>query len=125
MISDLPLRTRALIIALSVSVFMISLAAFVLLTGDSASEDGSRTLMYAAAIIAAFIALNVILFTVGYLAVRKAKREQTLKKCVECGTVMDIEAKTCTGCGAPQPTVMNDSTYLEPKDEDQEIRPKG
>ncbi|MDR0334480.1 MAG: hypothetical protein LBH69_01150 [Methanomassiliicoccaceae archaeon] len=122
MISDYPKRTRILIVAIITAVFVSSLVfAYIMLTDGSVAHDDSRAIMYAAVFAIILIVLNALLLTVALQASRKAKAAATSKKCASCGAVIHRAETECPECGAVQ---VNSGTYLDPKAEEEKIRPK-
>ena len=121
MANKLPQRQKALIAALIFAIFVTSVAALLIFTNESLMEDESKALMYAVVIIAIFLAVNAILLAVSYTVFRKAKIERTTRKCISCSARVDINAKACGRCGAIQPELVDENTYLDPKEDDTSV----
>jgi ribosomal protein L32 len=118
---DMPVKIKALAVALMIAVFISSVVfAYVMTTNDSISEDESKAFTYAVMFAAILIILNAVLLTIGLWALKRSKA--TSRKCVSCGAAIGSES-TCSKCGT---AAAEDNIYLDPRDKgnDDTIRPK-
>ncbi|MCL2786494.1 MAG: zinc ribbon domain-containing protein [Methanomassiliicoccaceae archaeon] len=116
MIEHVSKGMRALFVSLVAAIFICSAAfGYVFVVDGSVSDDESKAFTFAAVFAAVFIALNVTLLIVGYMIYRKAKQQRTMIRCPSCGTFTDPAATACPKCHTVRP---DESTYLEPKEND-------
>ncbi|MCL1904957.1 MAG: zinc ribbon domain-containing protein [Methanomassiliicoccaceae archaeon] len=98
---------------------------YLLMTDESILADRSKTFVYAAAYIAVFVILNVLLLVTVFRSSRKLKMLASKKRCASCDALMDIDASFCPKCSAIQPDAVTEDVYMEPKGTDDKIKPKG
>ena len=124
MIEGVPRRLKIIFMSLVAAIFICSVAfAFVFVIDGSMAEDESRAFTFALIFAVVFIALNAVMLLTGYMIFRKA-REQSMKKCVSCGTLIGANAKACSKCSTIQPISADDDMYLEPKERSVEVKKK-
>jgi len=111
-----------LIVAIITCVFLSSVIfAYLMLTDPSITEDASKEAAYAAVFVAALIVMNVLLLYVAFSASKKMKALAVSKECASCGAAMHRAETECPECHAVQ---VSESTYLDPKKEEERVRPK-
>jgi len=124
MIEGVPRRLKIIFMSLVAAIFICSAVfAFVFVIDGSVAEDESKAFTFALIFAVVFIALNAVMLITSYIIFRKAK-EQTMKRCVSCDTLIEANARACPKCSTVQPMTIDEDMYLEPKERSVEVKKK-